>query len=211
MRPRLLVAAVNRWGKEWATSPKRALAPASRPLRTLHCWRRAEFYREPPSRKVSGLIYLDAGFPLAFYDRVHGDPQLDMLDTRNRIEQLSPTTAIHSGRSKPSHPPRPIPHRRLPCCRPQQALSSPSSAASTNIPRSRPPPSPSSLYLTTQTQTPSSPRTPRTTPPRSQPTSREPPTCPTPSQQASPQLKWFVCTTPITPSSIPTKPRPFAP
>jgi non-heme chloroperoxidase len=40
--------------------------------------------------KVSGLIYLDAGFPYAFYDRVHGDPQLDMLDTRNRIEQLLP-------------------------------------------------------------------------------------------------------------------------
>jgi pimeloyl-ACP methyl ester carboxylesterase len=30
--------------------------------------------------KVSGLIYLDAGFPYAFYDRVHGDPQLDMLN-----------------------------------------------------------------------------------------------------------------------------------
>ena len=28
------------------------------------------------------------GFPYAFYDRLHGDPQLDMLDTRNRIEQL---------------------------------------------------------------------------------------------------------------------------
>jgi pimeloyl-ACP methyl ester carboxylesterase len=40
--------------------------------------------------KVSGLIYLDAGFPYAFYDRVHGDPQLDMLDTRNKIEQLLP-------------------------------------------------------------------------------------------------------------------------
>jgi len=40
--------------------------------------------------KVSGLIYLDAGFPDAFYDRVLGDPQLDMLDTRDRIEQLLP-------------------------------------------------------------------------------------------------------------------------
>jgi len=40
--------------------------------------------------KVSGLIYLDAGYPYAFYDRTHGDLELDMLDTRNRIEQLLP-------------------------------------------------------------------------------------------------------------------------
>ena len=49
--------------------------------------------------KVSGLIYLDAGFPYAFYDRVHGDPQLDMLDTRNKIEQLLPFDP--SGQKKP--------------------------------------------------------------------------------------------------------------
>jgi len=47
--------------------------------------------------KVSGLIYLDAGFPYAFYDRVHGDPQLDMLDTRDRIEQLLPNNGYPSG------------------------------------------------------------------------------------------------------------------
>jgi len=47
--------------------------------------------------KVSGLIYLDAGFPYAFYDRVHGDPQLDMLDTRHRIEQLLPNNGYPSG------------------------------------------------------------------------------------------------------------------
>jgi pimeloyl-ACP methyl ester carboxylesterase len=40
--------------------------------------------------KVSGLIYLDAGYPYALYDRAHGDTQLDMLDTRNKIEQLLP-------------------------------------------------------------------------------------------------------------------------
>jgi pimeloyl-ACP methyl ester carboxylesterase len=40
--------------------------------------------------KVSGLIYFDAGYPYALYDRAHGDTQLDMLDTRNKIEQLLP-------------------------------------------------------------------------------------------------------------------------
>ena len=40
--------------------------------------------------KVAGLIYLDAGYPYAFYDHAHGDQQLDMLDTRNKIEQLLP-------------------------------------------------------------------------------------------------------------------------
>ena len=39
--------------------------------------------------KVSGLIYLDPGYS-AFYDRALGDTQLDMLDTRNKIEQLLP-------------------------------------------------------------------------------------------------------------------------
>jgi len=47
--------------------------------------------------KISGLIYLDAGFPYAFYDRAHGDTQLDMLDTRNRIEQLLPHNGDPSG------------------------------------------------------------------------------------------------------------------
>jgi non-heme chloroperoxidase len=50
--------------------------------------------------KVGGLIYLDAGFPYAFYDRVHGDPQLDMLDTRNRIEQLLPGNGDPSGQKQ---------------------------------------------------------------------------------------------------------------
>jgi non-heme chloroperoxidase len=39
--------------------------------------------------KVSGLIYLDPGYS-AFYTRSLGDTQLDMLDTRNKIEQLLP-------------------------------------------------------------------------------------------------------------------------
>ncbi|HEY1744185.1 MAG TPA: alpha/beta hydrolase [Granulicella sp.] len=50
--------------------------------------------------KVSGLIYLDAGFPYAFYDRVHGDPQLDMLDTRHRIEQLLPNNGFPAGQEQ---------------------------------------------------------------------------------------------------------------
>ncbi len=50
--------------------------------------------------KVSGLIYLDAGFPYAFYDRAHGDPQLDMLDTRDRIEQLLPSGGYPSGQKQ---------------------------------------------------------------------------------------------------------------
>lgn len=50
--------------------------------------------------KVSGLIYLDAAFPYAFYDRVLGDPQLDMLDTRNKIEQLLPNNGDPSGQNQ---------------------------------------------------------------------------------------------------------------
>ena len=38
---------------------------------------------------VSGLIYLDPGYS-AFYDRALGDTQLDMIETRNKIEQLLP-------------------------------------------------------------------------------------------------------------------------
>jgi pimeloyl-ACP methyl ester carboxylesterase len=39
--------------------------------------------------KVSGLIYLDPGYS-AFYTRSLGDTQLDMLETRDKIEQLLP-------------------------------------------------------------------------------------------------------------------------
>jgi len=41
--------------------------------------------------KVSGLIYLDAGNPYAFYDRAQGDLQLDLLDTRKQIAQFLPS------------------------------------------------------------------------------------------------------------------------
>lgn len=39
--------------------------------------------------KVSGLIYLDPGYS-ALYSRALGDTQLDMLDTRNKIENVLP-------------------------------------------------------------------------------------------------------------------------
>jgi pimeloyl-ACP methyl ester carboxylesterase len=38
--------------------------------------------------KVAGLIYLDAGYPWAYYDQAHGDPWLDMLDLKKRIDAL---------------------------------------------------------------------------------------------------------------------------
>lgn len=38
--------------------------------------------------KVAGLIYLDAAYPWAYYDRVHGDSWLDMLDVKKRLDAL---------------------------------------------------------------------------------------------------------------------------
>jgi pimeloyl-ACP methyl ester carboxylesterase len=38
--------------------------------------------------KVAGLVYLDAGYPWAYYDRAHGDPWLDMLDVKQRLDAL---------------------------------------------------------------------------------------------------------------------------
>ena len=40
--------------------------------------------------KVSGLIYLDAGYSYAYYDRSRGDLVLDSLDLRKKLEQLIP-------------------------------------------------------------------------------------------------------------------------
>lgn len=42
--------------------------------------------------KVAGLIYLDAGYGYAFYDRAQGDVWLDMIDVRKRIDQLQSGT-----------------------------------------------------------------------------------------------------------------------
>lgn len=41
--------------------------------------------------EVSGLIYLDSGGSYAFYDRAHGDLQLDLIDVRDKIEQFLPS------------------------------------------------------------------------------------------------------------------------
>lgn len=38
--------------------------------------------------KVAGLVYLDAGYAYAYYDRVHGDLWLDLIDIRKRIDEL---------------------------------------------------------------------------------------------------------------------------
>jgi non-heme chloroperoxidase len=38
--------------------------------------------------KVAGLIYLEAGYAFAYYDRAHGDLWLDMIDLRKRIDDL---------------------------------------------------------------------------------------------------------------------------
>jgi len=38
--------------------------------------------------KVAGLIYLDAGYPWAYYDQANGDTWLDMLDLKKRIDAL---------------------------------------------------------------------------------------------------------------------------
>lgn len=38
--------------------------------------------------KVAGLIYLDAGYPYAFYDRAHGDLTMDSIELKKELEQL---------------------------------------------------------------------------------------------------------------------------
>ena len=40
--------------------------------------------------KVAGLIYLEAGYPYAYYDRSLGDVQIDQNCLQRELEQLSP-------------------------------------------------------------------------------------------------------------------------
>jgi pimeloyl-ACP methyl ester carboxylesterase len=47
--------------------------------------------------KVSGLIYLECSGSYAFYDRAHGDLQLDMIAARDKIERLLPYGGDPSG------------------------------------------------------------------------------------------------------------------
>ncbi|MGO9262560.1 MAG: alpha/beta fold hydrolase [Bryobacteraceae bacterium] len=42
--------------------------------------------------KITGLVYLDAGYAFAYYDRAHGDLWLDMIDFRRRIDELQSGT-----------------------------------------------------------------------------------------------------------------------
>jgi non-heme chloroperoxidase len=40
--------------------------------------------------KVSGLIYLDAGYAYAYYDRARGDYRIDLIELQKKLEQLQP-------------------------------------------------------------------------------------------------------------------------
>lgn len=40
--------------------------------------------------KVAGLIYLDAGYPYAYYDRARGDLLIDSVELLKKLEQLQP-------------------------------------------------------------------------------------------------------------------------
>ena len=39
--------------------------------------------------RVSGLVYLDAGYPYAFYDAEHGNLNLDLIELRHKLDQLA--------------------------------------------------------------------------------------------------------------------------
>jgi pimeloyl-ACP methyl ester carboxylesterase len=40
--------------------------------------------------RVAGLIYLDAGYSYAYYDRSRGDLDIDLVDLQEKLEQLQP-------------------------------------------------------------------------------------------------------------------------
>jgi pimeloyl-ACP methyl ester carboxylesterase len=40
--------------------------------------------------KVAGLIYLDAGYSYAYYDRSRGDLRIDLVDLQKKLDQLQP-------------------------------------------------------------------------------------------------------------------------
>ena len=54
------------------------------------------------AKKVSVLIYLECSGTHSFYDRAHGDLHLDMIDVRNKIEQLLPGGGDPSGPIEPT-------------------------------------------------------------------------------------------------------------
>jgi pimeloyl-ACP methyl ester carboxylesterase len=45
--------------------------------------------------KIAGLIYLDAAYPYAYYDRTRGNLQIDRIELQRKIEQLKPGASRH--------------------------------------------------------------------------------------------------------------------
>ena len=48
--------------------------------------------------RVAGLIYLDAGYAYAYYDRSRGDLGIDLIDLRKKLEQLQPGKGLQDSR-----------------------------------------------------------------------------------------------------------------
>jgi pimeloyl-ACP methyl ester carboxylesterase len=48
--------------------------------------------------RVAGLIYLDAGYAYAYYDRSRGDLGIDLIDLRKKLEQLQPGKGLQDPR-----------------------------------------------------------------------------------------------------------------
>jgi non-heme chloroperoxidase len=55
--------------------------------------------------KVAGLIYLDAGYPYAYYDRSRGNFLIDLQDLRKKLDQMAP--GANFGPEMPTDP-RPL-------------------------------------------------------------------------------------------------------
>src|SRR6266550_862939 len=49
--------------------------------------------------KVAGLIYLDAGYPYAYYDRWRGDLNIDLIELQKKLEQLQPGKVVADRRA----------------------------------------------------------------------------------------------------------------
>ncbi|HEY6306072.1 MAG TPA: alpha/beta hydrolase [Candidatus Angelobacter sp.] len=45
--------------------------------------------------KIAGLIYLDAAYPYAYYDRTRGNLQIDRVELQKKLEQLQPGASRH--------------------------------------------------------------------------------------------------------------------
>ncbi len=49
--------------------------------------------------RVAGLIYLDAGYAYAYYDRSRGDLGIDLIDLRKKLEQLQPGNGAQNSKT----------------------------------------------------------------------------------------------------------------